>query len=93
MTNHILKGNWLKDGNHYKNEKQNFTLILTSRKHPTENKPNKYIIIQYPNEKPMYVSGLFPTKKEGIFKLDYKGIKYQLQYVNPTEFHILSAPQ
>lgn len=83
-----LHGNWVKDGNFYTNRKYNFILVLASRKYKTENKPDKYILIKHQDNKPEYLSGLFPTQTQGIYKIDYKGKRYTFQYLDTTNIII-----
>jgi hypothetical protein len=83
-----ISGNWFKDGNHYTNTKFNFSIVLATRKHPTENKPNRYALIKHPEGKPEYLSGLYPTQTEGVFKIDYQGKKYTIEQISTTQLFI-----
>ena len=84
-TNTTIQGNWVKDGSYYTNSKHKFVLVMATRKHQTENKPNKYILIKHPDNKPEYLSGLFPTQTDGVYKIDYKGKKYTFEHLNTTQ--------
>ena len=80
-----IKGNWLKDGNYYTNSNHKFVLVLASRKHQTENKPDKYILIKHPDKKVEYLSGLYPTQTDGVYKIDFKGKNYTFEHLNSTQ--------
>lgn len=85
MGHITLQGNWIKKGTYYTSPQHRFSLIITERKYPTENKPNKYILIKYPIGKIEYLSGLFPSATEGVYRIDFQGKKYTFEFLNTTQ--------
>jgi len=73
-----LKGQWTKQGSEYQNPEQPFTLIMAHRKHHRGNKTLQYLLIKEGNNT-RYLSGLYPTKTEGVFRLDYNGKDYTFE--------------
>lgn len=85
-----IKGNWIKEGSYYTNPSYDFALIMANRKHQTENKPDRYILIKHPDKKIEYLSGLFTTLTDGVYRIDYKGKNYTIEHLNTT--HLLIKP-
>ena len=83
-----IKGEWIKEGSHYINPLYEFTLIMANRKHPTENKPNRYILIKHPDKKVEYLSGLFSTLTDGVYRIDYRGKNYTIEHLDTTHLFI-----
>jgi hypothetical protein len=82
-----LQGTWVKEGSSYTSAAHQFVLVMATRKHQTENKPSRYMVIKYPEDKPKYLSGLYPTLTQGVYRIDYQGKKYTLEFLNST--HLL----
>lgn len=82
-----LQGTWLKDGSSYASEVHQFTLVIAQRKKVTLNKTKQFLVVQYPDVKPQYLSSLYPTLTQGVFRIDYQGKRYTLEFLNST--HLL----
>jgi hypothetical protein len=80
-----LQGTWVKEGSSYASSTHQFTLVMAERKKATENKPSRYMVIKYPDVKPQYLSGLYPTLTQGVYRIDYQGKKYTLEFLNSTQ--------
>lgn len=49
--------------------------LICERKVLTANKATMYLLKINPNGKREYISSLYPTESEGIFRIDYNGSK------------------
>ena len=83
-----LLGSWCKVANEYVNNNSNVKLLIVNRKHQTENKPTRYILIKHPTEQREYLSGIFPTDENNKFRIDYKGKNYIVTFTENTIFSI-----
>jgi hypothetical protein len=63
-------------------------IILGNRKYTTENKPNQYLLVKHSKTKFDYLSGLYPTKENRTFHIDWANKDYQLTFTNDTTFKI-----
>ena len=83
-----ILGEWCKDSNEYINKNSNVKLLIVNRKHQTENKPTRYILIKHQTEQREYLSGIFPTDENNKFRIDYKGKNYIVTFTENTIFSI-----
>lgn len=88
MASLEIKGTWVKLGNEYKSESHQFALVIGNRKYTTENKPNQYLLVKHSKTKFDYLSGLYPTKENRTFHIDWANKDYQLTFTNDTTFKI-----
>jgi hypothetical protein len=56
-------------------------LVIGTRKKPTPTKPTNYILSKQ-GGKYNYVSSMYPTTKDDLFKLEYNGVCYDM---TPTD--------
>jgi len=82
-----LQGTWVKEGSFYASSTHQFNLVIAERKKVTLNKTKQFMVVQYPDVKPQYLSGLYPTLTQGVFRIDYQGKRYTLEFLNST--HLL----
>lgn len=88
MTASNIKGTWVKTGTEYVSKNHGFSIVIGNRKHPKENKPNRYLLIKYSKSKFEYLSGLYPLKDNTSYHIDWADKNYQLTFTNDTTFKI-----
>ena len=72
----FLCGNYSQIGVNLKKDDSSIHLIIRERKTTTRFKPKKFII-RVDEQKPSYISSLYPISKN-TYSLDYNGVKYKL---------------
>ena len=83
-----LLGVWSKNGNEYQKPLTAIKLLIVDRKHKTENKPTRYILIKHETEQREYLSGMFPTEESNKYRIDYKGKNYIITFTDSVIFSI-----
>lgn len=81
-------GVWTKSNNEFIKKDCDFRLLVLNRKHQTENKPIRYILIKHQTQQIEYLSGIFPTDENNKFRIDYKGKNYIVTFTENTIFSI-----
>ncbi len=73
LTYQKLKGTWTKEGNEFKSNHNEFTLLLVDRKNPKSHQPPRYLLGILPTGQREYVSGIRNNK------IDFEGRYFEIQ--------------
>lgn len=74
----ILEGCYVKTENLWTSTISASTLLVVERQSSTLSKPPQYILHVDQEGQRTYISSLFPTKIPDIYRMDFKGTRYDL---------------
>ena len=63
---------------------QDYKLIILERKKTTPSKPKNYILAKLNTGETEYISSMYSTTQDGVFKIDYLGQEYTLTIEGST---------
>jgi hypothetical protein len=73
LTHQKLPGTWIKEGNEFKSNHNEFSLLLVERTNPKSHQPPQYILGILPNGQRSYISGI----RSG--RIDFEGRFFEIQ--------------